>query len=54
MNYGKYSKNDTKVGIFASKINEIGSQYIFKYINKLIHALLSIPLRVGAELDDKV
>lgn len=41
---GKYSKNDTKVGIFAAKLNEIASQYIFKYINCLIHSLLTIPL----------
>ena len=42
-NRGKYSKLDTKIGTFASKINEISSQYIFKHINKLIHCLLTIP-----------
>jgi hypothetical protein len=45
---GKYSKNDTNVGVFAAKLNEIASQYIFKYINKLIHVLLKIP-KVAAQ-----
>ena len=31
----------------AAKINEISSQYIFKYINRLLHALLSIPLKAA-------
>ena len=39
---GKYAKHDTKVGIFAAKLNEIASQYTFKYLNKLIHSLLTI------------
>lgn len=47
-NIGKYCKNDTKVGSFASKINETSSQYMFKYINRLIHSLLTIP-RLAAE-----
>lgn len=41
---GKYSKNDINVNIFSVKLNEIASQYMFKYINKLIHSLLTIPL----------
>ena len=45
---GKYAKHDTKIGIYSAKLNEIASQYIFKYLNKLIHALLTIP-RVAAE-----
>lgn len=49
MNVGKYCKNDTKVGTFASKINETSSQYMFKYINKLIHSLLAIP-KLAAEM----
>jgi hypothetical protein len=44
---GKYAKLDTKVGIFAAKLNEIGSQYVFKYLNKLIHALLTIPRKAA-------
>lgn len=47
INRGKYAKNDTKVGIFASKLNEVASQYIFKYINRLIHSLLTIPKRAA-------
>lgn len=43
MNIGRYSKHDTKVGIFASKMNEIASQYMFKYVNRLIHALRLVP-----------
>lgn len=39
----KYCKQDTKVGIYAAKINEIASQYIFKYVNKLVGALLNVP-----------
>ncbi len=42
-NIAKYCKQDTKVGIYAAKINEIASQYIFKYVNKLIGALLNVP-----------
>lgn len=41
---GKYSKHDTNVGVFAAKLNEIASQYLFKYINRLIHSLLTIPM----------
>lgn len=47
INVGKYCKNDTKVGTFAAKINEISSQYMFKYINQLIHSLLSIPKKAA-------
>jgi hypothetical protein len=47
VNIGKYCKNDTKVGTFASKANEISSQYIFKYINRLIHSLLTVPKRAA-------
>lgn len=39
------------MGIFAAKLNEIASQYIFKYINHLIHSLLSIPLKAAEEVD---
>ena len=46
-NFGRYSKHDTKIGIFAAKINEAASQYIFKYINQLIHRLLSIPRKAA-------
>jgi hypothetical protein len=51
---GKYCKNDTKVGVFACKINETSSQYMFKYINKLIHALLTVPrLAMGMVKSDR-
>jgi len=48
-NIGKHSKNGTKVGIFAAKVNEIASQYIFKYLNKLIHSLLTIPIKAAEQ-----
>ena len=35
--------NDTKTCIFAAKTNEIASHYMLKYLNKLIHSLLTIP-----------
>ena len=50
-NIGKYSKIDTKIGIFATKINEISSQYIFKYLNKLIHSLLIIPIKAAEKAE---
>ena len=53
VNIGKYSKLDTKIGTFASKVNEIGSQYIFKHINKLIHCLLTITKEASSNRKNK-
>lgn len=50
-NIGKYSKHDVKVGTFAAKINEAASHYMFKYVNKLIHALLSIPKLAARDIE---
>jgi hypothetical protein len=44
---GKYVKNDTNVGVFASKLQEITGQYMFKHLNNLIHILLTIPKGAG-------
>ena len=52
-NIGKHGKHDTKVGIFAAKMNEIASQYMFKYVNRLIHALLLIPRAAAADLTNQ-
>lgn len=41
------------MGIFSAKINEIASQYMFKYINKLIHSLLRIPRVAAAEVNNE-
>jgi hypothetical protein len=46
----KYSKNDSKVGLFAAKINKISGHYIFRYINKLIHSLLTLPKLASMEV----
>lgn len=48
---GKYSRNDTKVGVFAAKLNEIASQYVFKYVNRLIHSLMNIPIIAAEEAE---
>jgi hypothetical protein len=50
-NIGRYSKHDIQVGIYAAKMNEIASQYMFKYINKLVHALLLLPKVAAREVD---
>ncbi len=44
---GKYIKEDTNVGIFASKLQEITGQFMFRYLNKLIHILVTIPKKAG-------
>jgi hypothetical protein len=44
---GKYIKEDTNVGVFATKLQEITGQYMFRYLNKLIHVLLTIPKKAG-------
>lgn len=52
-NIGRYSKHDTKVGTFAAKMNEIASQYMFKYVNRLIHALKRVPRIAAAEITNE-
>ncbi len=47
INEGKYIKEDTNVGVFASKLQEITGQFMFRYLNKLIHVLLTIPKKAG-------
>ena len=34
----------------AAKLNETSSHYIFKYLNKLIHLLLSVPFKAANEV----
>jgi hypothetical protein len=52
-NLGRHSKHDTKVGTFAAKMNEVASQYMFKYVNRLIHALRLVPRIAAAEIDNE-
>ncbi len=44
---GKYLKEDTNVGVFASKLQYITGQYMFRYLNQLISILLRIPRITG-------
>jgi hypothetical protein len=47
INEGKYMKEDTNIGVFASKLQEITGQYMFRYLNELIHILLTISKKAG-------
>ena len=45
-----YLKKYTNVNIYAGRIEEILGQLTFKYLNRLIHSLLTIPLEAGERI----
>ena len=49
---GVYLKKYTNVGIFASKVQEILNQLTFRYLNRLIHSLLTVALAAGEKIEE--
>jgi hypothetical protein len=47
---GKFIKKFTSVDVFAGKLEEMVAHYTFRYLNRLIHSLLSISISAGEKL----
>jgi hypothetical protein len=47
---GKFIRKFTNVDVFAGKLEEVVAQYTFRYLNRLVHSLLSISISAGERL----
>lgn len=47
---GKFIRRFTNVDVFAGKLEEVVSHYTFRYLNRLVHSLLSLSIAAGERL----